>query len=44
MTVIMVAGFTYLVNSTFQLDIRAGRILNKGESAYFIGTGAVIRF
>lgn len=38
------AGLTYLVNPTFQLDIRAGRILNKGESTFFIGIGAVKRF
>jgi hypothetical protein len=37
------AGFTYLVNPTFQLDIRAGKKLNKGDSTYFIGVGAVIR-
>ncbi len=37
------AGFTYLVNPMFQLDIRAGKKLNKGESAYFIGLGAVFR-
>lgn len=36
-------GFTYLVNPTFQLDIRAGKRLNKGSSAYFIGVGAAFR-
>jgi len=36
-------GFTYLVNPTFQLDLRAGKQLNKGVSAYFIGAGAAVR-
>lgn len=36
-------GFTYLVNPTFQLDIRAGKKLNKESSAYFIGVGASFR-
>lgn len=37
------AGFTYLVNPTFQLDIRAGKQLNKESSAFFIGIGAAFR-
>ncbi len=37
------AGFTYLVSPTFQLDIRGGKRLNKGESSYFMGFGASFR-
>jgi len=37
------SGFTYLVNPTFQLDIRAGKRLNKGSASYFIGVGAAFR-
>ncbi|MCP4217421.1 MAG: transporter [bacterium] len=37
-------GFTYLVSKLFQLDIRAGRILNKNDSTFFIGTGGAVRF
>lgn len=36
-------GFTYLVNPTFQLDIRGGKRLNKGSSSYFMGVGATFR-
>jgi hypothetical protein len=38
------AGFTYLVNNNFQLDIRAGWGLNDRSDDFFTGIGGAVRF
>jgi hypothetical protein len=38
------SGFTYLVNSNIQLDIRAGVGLNKAADDFFIGSGLAVRY